>query len=100
MNAPFKVLEKLMVKDLAGGVPPTFSSSGIKVDNITINSPEISPNTDGIHLQNTKDVEIHHSSTGCGMNLLGGLGKDKSVACVSDIAAEKNLVTKYSMELE
>ncbi|KAF9673437.1 hypothetical protein SADUNF_Sadunf10G0024400 [Salix dunnii] len=45
------------------------SSSGIKVDNITINSPEISPNTDGIHLQNTKDVEIHHSNIGCGKNL-------------------------------
>uniref|UniRef100_A0A6N2N601 Uncharacterized protein n=1 Tax=Salix viminalis TaxID=40686 RepID=A0A6N2N601_SALVM len=104
MNSPSKVLEKLMVKDLAGGVPPAFSyyntikfltqalsfcdsnnvavrdieimnspqchlifdsSSGIKVDNITINSPKISRNTDGIHLQNTKDVEIHHSNTGC-----------------------------------
>ena len=30
---------------------------------------------------------------------LAGLGKDKSVACVSVIAVEKNLVTKYSVEL-
>ena len=44
------------------------SSSGIKVNNITINSPENSPNTDGIHLQNTKDVEIQHSNIGCGKN--------------------------------
>ena len=44
------------------------SYSGIKVNNITINSPESSPNTDGIHLQNTKDVEIQHSNIGCGKN--------------------------------
>lgn len=42
------------------------SSSGIHVDNITISSPESSPNTDGIHLQNTQDVEIQHSNIGCG----------------------------------
>ncbi|KAJ6725623.1 PECTIN LYASE-LIKE SUPERFAMILY PROTEIN [Salix purpurea] len=89
------------------------SSSGIKVNNITINSPESSPNTDGIHLQNTKDVEIQHSNIGCGDDCvsiqtgcsnihvhhiscgpghgisLGGLGKDKSAACVSDIVVEK-----------
>ena len=45
------------------------SSKGIKVDNITISSPENSPNTDGIHLQNTQDVEIHHSTIGCGKKL-------------------------------
>lgn len=39
---------------------------GVKVDNITISSPEKSPNTDGIHLQNTRDVEIKHSNIGCG----------------------------------
>ncbi|XVE92376.1 hypothetical protein REPUB_Repub01dG0092100 [Reevesia pubescens] len=89
------------------------SSGGIKVDNITISSPESSPNTDGIHLQNTRDVEIRHSNIGCGddcvsiqtgcLNVhihhincgpghgisLGGLGKDKSAACVSDIVVEQ-----------
>ena len=42
------------------------NSKGIKVNNITISSPENSPNTDGIHLQNTQDVEIQRSiiSTG------------------------------------
>ncbi|KAJ1399504.1 Pectin lyase fold/virulence factor [Sesbania bispinosa] len=59
------------------------NSKGIKVNNITISSPENSPNTDGIHLQNTQDVEIQHSDIGT-----GGLGKDKSVACVSDIIVE------------
>ncbi|XWS34755.1 hypothetical protein CRYUN_Cryun21dG0064700 [Craigia yunnanensis] len=89
------------------------SSGGIKVNNITISSPESSPNTDGIHMQNTRDVEIQHSNIGCGDDCvsiqtgcsnvhihhincgpghgisLGGLGKEKSVACVSDIVVEK-----------
>ncbi|KAG5059243.1 hypothetical protein JHK87_000272 [Glycine soja] len=88
------------------------NSKGIKVNNITISSPEKSPNTDGIHLQNTQDVEIqrsiistgddcvsiqtgcsnihvHHINCGPGHGIsLGGLGKDKSAACVSDITVE------------
>ncbi|KAL5540099.1 hypothetical protein UlMin_043170 [Ulmus minor] len=88
------------------------SSKRIKVDNITISSPENSPNTDGIHLQNSQDVEIHHSNIGSGDDCvsiqtgcsnvhvhhincgpghgisLGGLGKDKTVACVSNIIIE------------
>ncbi|XP_030496677.2 polygalacturonase At1g48100 [Cannabis sativa] len=88
------------------------SSKRIKVDNITISSPENSPNTDGIHLQNSQDVEIHHSNIECGddcvsiqtgcsnvhvhhMNCgpghgisIGSLGKDKTVACVSNIVVE------------
>ncbi|KAM7251713.1 hypothetical protein ACFE04_023596 [Oxalis oulophora] len=88
------------------------SSSDVRVDNITISSPENSPNTDGIHLQNTQNVEIHHSNIGCGDDCvsiqtgcsnvhvhhincgpghgisLGGLGKDKSVACVSNVIVE------------
>ncbi|KAI5352292.1 hypothetical protein L3X38_005183 [Prunus dulcis] len=85
------------------------NSSWIKVNNITISSPDYSPNTDGIHLQNTQNVEIHHSTIGCGDDCvsiqtgcsnvhihhvkcgpghgisLGGLGKARSVACVSNI---------------
>ncbi|PON99007.1 Glycoside hydrolase [Trema orientale] len=88
------------------------SSKGIKVENITISSPENSPNTDGIHLQNTQDVEIQHSNIGCGDDCvsiqtgcsnihvhhincgpghgisLGSLGKDNTVACVSNIVVE------------
>ncbi|CAJ1931398.1 unnamed protein product [Sphenostylis stenocarpa] len=88
------------------------NSKGIEIDNITISSPENSPNTDGIHLQNTQDVEIqrsiiatgddcvsiqtgcsnihvHHINCGPGHGIsLGGLGKDKSAACVSDIIVE------------
>lgn len=44
-----------------------FDSSGsIKVKDITISSPGDSLNTDGIHLQNTRDVEIRSSNIGCG----------------------------------
>lgn len=42
------------------------NSIGVQVHNVTISSPEDSPNTDGIHLQNSRDVEIHHSNIGCG----------------------------------
>ncbi len=44
------------------------NSKGIEVNNIKISSPENSPNTVGIHLQNTQDVEIHHSSIAPGKN--------------------------------
>lgn len=88
------------------------NSVGVKVMNITISSPKDSPNTDGIHLQNSRDVEIHHSNIGCGDDCvsiqtgcsnvhvhhincgpghgisLGGLGKDRSIACVSDIVVQ------------
>ncbi|CAK9166044.1 unnamed protein product [Ilex paraguariensis] len=88
------------------------NSGGVKVSNITISAPESSPNTDGIHLQNTQDVEIQHSNISCGDDCvsmqtgcskihvhhincgpghgisLGGLGKDKSIACVSDVIIE------------
>ncbi|XP_059448828.1 polygalacturonase ADPG2 [Corylus avellana] len=88
------------------------SCGGVKVSNITISTPEDSPNTDGIHLQNTHDVEIQHSNIGCGDDCvsiqtgcsnvhlhhincgpghgisLGGLGKDETVACVSNIVVE------------
>ncbi|KAK9050929.1 hypothetical protein SSX86_027554 [Deinandra increscens subsp. villosa] len=88
------------------------NSRGVIVNNITVLAPGDSPNTDGIHLQNTRDVEISHSDIGSGDDCisiqtgcsnvhihhincgpghgisLGGLGKDRSVACVSDILVE------------
>ncbi|CAN1151157.1 Polygalacturonase At1g48100 [Linum perenne] len=87
-------------------------SKGIKVDNLTISSPEYSPNTDGIHLQSTQDVEIQHSNIGCGDDCVsiqtgcsnihihhincspghgisvGSLGRGKTTACVSNIHVE------------
>ncbi|TVU20183.1 hypothetical protein EJB05_36382, partial [Eragrostis curvula] len=85
------------------------SCQGVMVHDITISSPENSPNTDGIHLQNSKEVNIHHTNLACGddcvsiqtgcsdINIhnvncgpghgisIGGLGRYNTKACVSNI---------------
>ncbi|KAG8640145.1 hypothetical protein MANES_13G028600v8 [Manihot esculenta] len=82
---------------------------GVVVHDINISSPGDSPNTDGIHLQNSKDVLIHSSNLACGDDCvsiqtgctnvyirdvncgpghgisIGSLGKDNTKACVSNI---------------
>ncbi|CAO2179064.1 unnamed protein product [Urochloa humidicola] len=82
---------------------------GVMVHDMTISSPENSLNTDGIHLQNSKDVSIHHTNMACGddcisiqtgcsnINIhnvncgpghgisIGGLGRDNTKACVSNV---------------
>ncbi|KAG8077332.1 hypothetical protein GUJ93_ZPchr0007g4269 [Zizania palustris] len=82
---------------------------GVMVHDLTISSPENSLNTDGIHLQNSKDVSIHHTNLACGddcvsiqtgcsnINIhnvncgpghgisIGGLGRDNTKACVSNV---------------
>ncbi|XP_062206304.1 polygalacturonase At1g48100-like isoform X2 [Phragmites australis] len=81
----------------------------VMVHDVTISSPENSLNTDGIHLQNSKDVSIHHTNLACGddcisiqtgcsnINIhnvncgpghgisIGGLGRDNTKACVSNV---------------
>ncbi|XP_071731129.1 polygalacturonase At1g48100-like [Rutidosis leptorrhynchoides] len=81
----------------------------VQVFGITVSSPGDSPNTDGIHLQNSQDVTIHTTKlacgddcvsiqTGCsGVNIqnvdcgpghgisIGSLGEDGTTACVSNI---------------
>ncbi|CAD6332761.1 unnamed protein product [Miscanthus lutarioriparius] len=85
------------------------SCQGVMVHDLTISSPENSPNTDGIHLQNSKEVNIHHTNLACGddcvsiqtgcsdVNIhnvncgpghgisIGGLGRYNTKACVSNI---------------
>lgn len=39
---------------------------GVLVHDMSISSPGDSANTDGIHLQNSKDVLIHTTSLACG----------------------------------
>ncbi|CAN8294386.1 unnamed protein product [Cochlearia groenlandica] len=82
---------------------------GVAVHDIVVSSPGDSPNTDGIHLQNTRDVLIHSTSLSCGDDCIsiqtgcsnvyvhnvncgpghgisiGSLGKDSTKACVSNI---------------
>ncbi|KAL3833146.1 hypothetical protein ACJIZ3_007882 [Penstemon smallii] len=88
---------------------------GVQVSNISISSPEESPNTDGIHLQNSKDVIIHTTNLACGDDCIsiqtgcssvyihnvncgpghgisiGGLGKDGTKACVSNITVRDSI---------
>ncbi|XP_043723187.1 polygalacturonase At1g48100-like [Telopea speciosissima] len=82
---------------------------GVKVFNMSVSSPGDSLNTDGIHLQNSKDVLIYSTNLACGDDCIsiqtgcsniyihnvncgpghgisiGGLGKDNTKACVSNI---------------
>ncbi|XP_076889604.1 polygalacturonase At1g48100-like [Bidens hawaiensis] len=88
----------------------TFDScDGVLVHDISISSPGDSPNTDGIHLRDSKNVVIHHTNLACGddcisiqtgcTNILvhdvncgpghgisiGSLGIDGNTACVSNV---------------
>ncbi|KAL6505534.1 hypothetical protein OROHE_022913 [Orobanche hederae] len=82
---------------------------GVSVYDFNVSSPGNSPNTDGIHLQNSKDVLIRSSNLACGDDCvsiqtgctnvyihnvncgpghgisIGGLGKDNTKACVSNV---------------
>ncbi|XP_015894769.4 polygalacturonase At1g48100 [Ziziphus jujuba] len=82
---------------------------GVLVHDISVSSPGDSPNTDGIHLQNSKDVLIHSTTLACGDDCIsiqtgcsnvyihnvncgpghgisiGSLGRYNTKACVSNI---------------
>lgn len=40
--------------------------NGVQVFDMSVSSPGDSPNTDGIHLQNTQNVVIHGTKLACG----------------------------------
>lgn len=40
---------------------------GVLIEKLSISSPKLSPNTDGIHIENTKGVEIYNSMISNGM---------------------------------
>ncbi|KAF6156483.1 hypothetical protein GIB67_011284 [Kingdonia uniflora] len=88
----------------------------VHVDTITIKSPALSPNTDGIHIENTQNVGIYNSvisngddcvsiGSGCynvdirnitcgpshGISI-GSLGNHNSRACVSNITVTKSII--------
>ncbi|CAL9080476.1 unnamed protein product [Musa textilis] len=88
------------------------SSHAIEVFGVTVSSPGDSPNTDGIHLQNSVGVSIHDTNLGCGDDCIsvqtgcsnimvknvncgpghgisiGGLGKDNTQASVSNVTVQ------------
>ncbi|CAI0386307.1 unnamed protein product [Linum tenue] len=85
---------------------------GVMVHHIRVSSPGDSPNTDGVHLQNSRDVLIHSSTLGCGDDCIsiqtgctnvyihdvncgpghgisiGSLGRYNTRACVSNITVK------------
>uniref|UniRef100_A0A2N9IX59 Pectate lyase superfamily protein domain-containing protein n=1 Tax=Fagus sylvatica TaxID=28930 RepID=A0A2N9IX59_FAGSY len=85
------------------------SCTTVQVYAISVSSPGDSPNTDGIHLQNSQNVVIYSTSLACGDDCvsiqtgcsnvdihnvncgpghgisIGGLGKDNTKACVSNV---------------
>ncbi|KAG0496528.1 hypothetical protein HPP92_001219 [Vanilla planifolia] len=79
--------------------------NNVVVDSITINSPAQSPNTDGIHMANSNNVEVYNSvisngddciSIGSGsFNVIGSLGQKKTSACVGNVTV-RNSVVKHS----
>ncbi|PWA57075.1 pectin lyase-like superfamily protein [Artemisia annua] len=89
---------------------------GVYVDSLTINAPSLSPNTDGIHIENTNDVKIYNTvisngddcvSIGAGSynidikNItcgpghgisIGSLGMRNTRACVSNITIRDSVI--------
>ncbi|KAJ4727869.1 putative Polygalacturonase [Melia azedarach] len=95
------------------------SCKNVRIESLHITAPALSPNTDGIHIENTNGVEIYNSvisngddcisiGSGCydvdirnmtcgpghGISI-GSLGNHNSRACVSNITV-KDSVIKYS----
>ncbi|KDP27979.1 hypothetical protein JCGZ_19059 [Jatropha curcas] len=89
---------------------------GVLINQLSISSPKLSPNTDGIHIENTKTVGIYNSfisngddcisiGTGCsnvdiegvtcgpshGISI-GSLGVHNSQACVSNITVSNAII--------
>ncbi|XP_050373314.1 polygalacturonase At1g48100 [Argentina anserina] len=110
----FFMSTNLMVKGLRIQNSPMFhmkfdGCEGVQIEKLSISSPKLSPNTDGIHIENTKSVGIYDSmiSNGddcisigpgcadvdimgvtCGPShgiSIGSLGVHNSQACVSNI---------------
>ncbi|KAL7140784.1 hypothetical protein ABFS83_08G010100 [Erythranthe nasuta] len=90
--------------------------TGVQVSGVSISSPGNSPNTDGIHLQNSQNVVIQATTLACGDDCIsiqtgcsniyvhnvncgpghgisiGGLGKDGTKACVSNVTVRDSTI--------
>ncbi|KAL6132828.1 hypothetical protein ACLB2K_065067 [Fragaria x ananassa] len=117
----FFMCSNLKMKGLRIKNSPQFhfkfdNCQNIYVESITIKSPALSPNTDGIHIQNTNNVKIYNSlvsngddcvsiGTGsynidmrnitCGPShgiSIGSLGDGNSRACVSNITVKDSII--------
>ncbi|KAK6911683.1 Glycoside hydrolase, family 28 [Dillenia turbinata] len=117
----FFMCSNITVKDLKVQNSPQFhfrfdNCQNIHIDYLHIKSPSLSPNTDGIHIENTNDVKIYNSiiangddcvSIGAGCynvdirNItcgpshgisIGSLGIHNSRACVSNITVTDSVI--------
>ncbi|XP_010921358.2 polygalacturonase At1g48100 [Elaeis guineensis] len=120
----FFMSRNLTVRDLCIENSPQFhvkfdGCEGVHIEGLTINSPALSPNTDGIHVENTKsvaiynsmisngddcisigpgcsDVDIENITCGPGHGIsIGSLGIHNSQACVSNVSV-RNAVIRHS----
>ncbi|XP_062197232.1 polygalacturonase At1g48100-like [Phragmites australis] len=121
----FFMSNNVKVQDLKVQNSPEFhfrfdSCRGVLVSGLSINSPELSPNTDGIHVENTQDVlitnsvvsngddcvsigagtlNVHIENVTCGPGhgiSIGSLGKPgSSRACVANVTV-RNAVIRHS----
>ncbi|KAI3474899.1 hypothetical protein Pfo_030210, partial [Paulownia fortunei] len=79
---------------------------GVQVFGISISSPGDSPNTDGIHLQNSQDVVIHTTSLACGDDCISiqtgcsgiyvhnvNCGPGHGITCVSNITVRDSTLS-------
>ncbi|KAL3843570.1 hypothetical protein ACJIZ3_000973 [Penstemon smallii] len=66
----------------------------VQISSLYIKSPAGSPNTDGIHIENSNDVQIHNSVISNGKIILniGSLGMKNSRACVSNITVTDSII--------
>ncbi|PON64873.1 Glycoside hydrolase [Parasponia andersonii] len=120
----FFMSSNLVVKGLSIKNSPMFhmkfdGCEGVLIDELSISSPKLSPNTDGIHIENTKSVGIYNSKIAngddcisigpgcsdvdiegvtCGPShgiSIGSLGVHNSQACVSNISV-RNVAIRES----
>ncbi|KAK4371247.1 hypothetical protein RND71_010722 [Anisodus tanguticus] len=117
----FFMSSNLVVRGLRIQNSPMFhmkfdGCEGVLIDQLSISSPKLSPNTDGIHIENTKSVGIYNSviangddcisigpgssnveieAVTCGPShgiSIGSLGVHHSQACVSNITVRNAII--------
>ncbi|EAY72491.1 hypothetical protein OsI_00348 [Oryza sativa Indica Group] len=120
----FAISNNVTVRGLKVQNSPEFhfrfdNCNGVRVDGLSISSPALSPNTDGIHVENTSDVlitntvvsngddcvsigagtlNVHIENVTCGPGhgiSIGSLGKAGTKACVANVTV-RNAVIRHS----
>lgn len=64
------IVRNLTVKDSQQMQVSFDSCKKVKASNLTVTAPKNSPNTDGIHVTNTQDIEISNCVIGTGTQII------------------------------